>query len=253
MISSLKSQRSGVPLMILAGVILIAELAIILALGARPNFGGTAREAERTTPATDAEPRRSESSEAAQPAVTETPDGSVPDRGEPEEPVPGETVDIETLETDRTHRIRTGETLYALSFRYWDDGRLWPFAFYANRDDLVDPDLLRVGRILSIPNLTDQPVSFARSQDELAAVAHLAAYAAYRQVGESMVTTGIRNRNAPMVRAGRLKQEKSRWVLYAAGWFDPDFPAGHTDAIRPEDLEILRAYQDRFGPPFPDR
>lgn len=252
MISSLKSQRSGVPLMILAGVILIAEFAIILALGPRPNFAGVARGTERTTPATEAEPNRSESSEsdATQPGVTETPDRRVPDRGEP---APAETAAIRVLETDRTHQIRTGETLYGLSFRYWDDGRLWPFAFYANRDDLVDPDLLRVGRILRIPNLTDQPVSFARSQDELAAVAHLAAYSAYRQVGESLVTTGIRDRNAPMVRAGRLKQEKSRWVLYAAGWFDPDFPAGHTDAIRPEDLEILRAYQDRFGPPFPDR
>lgn len=235
--------------MLLAAAILVVELAFLIVVGPRTGVSRPGQEVSRTTdrdPPAEEEPTESRRTPAREVAPDSDSGSGARTNAEPD-------IEPASLETATTHTIRAGDNLFRLSERYWDDGRLWPIVYYANREDLADPDLLRVGHILSIPYLTADPVAYARSAKDLSALSHLEAYRAYREVGEHLVAEGIRRRNVGLVRAGRRKEEKARWVLYAAGWFVPTFPDGFTDRIADEDLMILRAYQQRFGPPFADR
>jgi len=51
----------------------------------------------------------------------------------------------------RMHTVRKGDTLYALARRYYGDQSRWRDIYEANRDQLSDPNLLRVGMKLRIP------------------------------------------------------------------------------------------------------
>lgn len=243
MITNLKSQRSGLPLMLLALAVLVVELAFLVAVGPQTSATPAGRSAGVEVDRAPDQSADRESVGVEEPAE---------EAGAPTDQTAQATTEPEAtaLETATTHTIRAGDNLFALSETLWGDGRLWPIVYYANREDLADPDLLRVGHILSIPYLTAEPITFARSNPSLSAQSHLEAYRAYREIGNGLVAAGIRRRNVRLVRMGRGKEEKARWVLYAAGWFVPGFPDGYADEITEEDLRVLRAYQERFGPPF---
>lgn len=51
----------------------------------------------------------------------------------------------------RTHKIVDGDTLYYLAERYLGNGERYLDIFEANRDVLVDPEILMIGRVLKIP------------------------------------------------------------------------------------------------------
>ena len=51
-----------------------------------------------------------------------------------------------------TYRVQAGDTLFTVAEQLYGDGSLWPRLFIANRDRITDPDLVRAGQILRIPN-----------------------------------------------------------------------------------------------------
>ncbi|HEX7828068.1 MAG TPA: LysM peptidoglycan-binding domain-containing protein [Thermoanaerobaculia bacterium] len=51
----------------------------------------------------------------------------------------------------RTHDVASGDTLSALAKRYYGDASKYHKIFEANRDQLNDPDKIRVGQKLKIP------------------------------------------------------------------------------------------------------
>jgi hypothetical protein len=53
----------------------------------------------------------------------------------------------------QTHTVRPGEWLQRLARQYYGDARHWTVIWEANRQQLPDPDLLRPGQILTIPDL----------------------------------------------------------------------------------------------------
>lgn len=255
MITNLSSQRSGLPLMIVAGAVLVAEIVLLAIFGRGVPTLGTkdpSVQSQDAGAATAVEERREDPS-GAQPEVAQQPEADRrPEEASAGEPVSKPLQDSAAPSIVDVHRVRRGDNLFALSLSLWRDGRLWPFLYHANQGDLGDPDLLSIGARLAVPDMTGAPVAYARENHPLAAAAHLAAYRAYRDTGERLVAEGIERRNSAAVRLGRNKVEKARWVLYAAGWFVPGFPAGYADAITSEDLKILSSYIERFGPPFGD-
>lgn len=57
-----------------------------------------------------------------------------------------------TLATEsRTHEVVAGDTLSGLAQRYYGDGSQFRKIFDANRDQLNDPDKIRIGQRLKIP------------------------------------------------------------------------------------------------------
>jgi nucleoid-associated protein YgaU len=67
----------------------------------------------------------------------------------PDEPVKGTVKDP----TDATqwHVVKKGETLSKIAAHYYGDPSLYPTIFEANRDQLKDPNLIRIGQKLRIP------------------------------------------------------------------------------------------------------
>ncbi|MCP4591764.1 MAG: LysM peptidoglycan-binding domain-containing protein [bacterium] len=59
--------------------------------------------------------------------------------------------DQATTSAQRTHRVETGDTLYALARRYYNAQERWKDIYAANRDRLAEPDLLRLDTVLVIP------------------------------------------------------------------------------------------------------
>lgn len=52
----------------------------------------------------------------------------------------------------RLHTVVPGETLFQIAARYMNgDGARWPEIWNLNRDDLPNPNLLTIGRVLKIP------------------------------------------------------------------------------------------------------
>jgi len=54
-------------------------------------------------------------------------------------------------EGSRSHTVGKGDTLSAISKKYYDTANRWQEIFDANRDQLDDPDLIKPGQVLRIP------------------------------------------------------------------------------------------------------
>ncbi len=59
--------------------------------------------------------------------------------------------DITAAYGSRFHTIVKGETLYSLARRYYNDQARWKEIYGANRDNISDPNMIRVGQQLVIP------------------------------------------------------------------------------------------------------
>ena len=67
------------------------------------------------------------------------------------EPLPKENYVPNPPESPRVHVVQTGETLYELARRYYNDQRQWRRIYEANRQRIQDPNDIRAGMKLIIP------------------------------------------------------------------------------------------------------
>ncbi|HUE77011.1 MAG TPA: LysM peptidoglycan-binding domain-containing protein [Longimicrobiales bacterium] len=56
---------------------------------------------------------------------------------------------------DETYTVRSGDTLWAISERFYGDGNQWNRIYEANRSTIKDPDLIQPGWELNIPRPAD--------------------------------------------------------------------------------------------------
>lgn len=64
------------------------------------------------------------------------------------------SADIKVLNTDyyNLHTVASGENLSKISKLYYKDANKYKQIFEANKDQLTNPDMIKVGQILKIPN-----------------------------------------------------------------------------------------------------
>ena len=55
------------------------------------------------------------------------------------------------MDASQWHVVRPGDTLSKLAAHYYGDATLYPKMFDANRDQLTDPNKIKVGQKLRIP------------------------------------------------------------------------------------------------------
>lgn len=62
--------------------------------------------------------------------------------------------DIQVSNTDyyAQHTVKAGETLGKIAKHYYNDASVYNRIFNANKDILKDPDLIKPGQVLTIPN-----------------------------------------------------------------------------------------------------
>ena len=66
-------------------------------------------------------------------------------------PIGGSPLGTTAASEHRTHDVASGDTLSALAKKYYGDASQYNRIFDANRDQLSDPDKIRVGQKLKIP------------------------------------------------------------------------------------------------------
>ncbi len=65
--------------------------------------------------------------------------------------------DIKTVNNNHriTHIIIANDNLYNLAKRYYNDGSKWREIYKANKNEMKNPNALKIGQELLIPNITD--------------------------------------------------------------------------------------------------
>jgi len=56
-----------------------------------------------------------------------------------------------TAASEQSYTVKPGDTLSKIAKQYYGDSNAYMTIFEANRDQLKDPDLIRVGQVLKIP------------------------------------------------------------------------------------------------------
>lgn len=252
----IRMQRSGVPLVILAAVVLIGALAAVY-LMFWPLGEASAAEPERAEPEpTEPEPTEqpSDPAESTEPADTaetvESAQPSGPAETDAEAAEQG-SVDPDDRAPIKTHTVSWGDNFFVLAGRYWGDAYLWPDLYAANANTFADPDFMLPGQRVNVPQslLADgelDPADVAVISD-----AHLTAYERYRRLGEQAIERGRSDGSQWLVNSGRLRINKSHWVLYSGLRYAPQLLDRYAERIRPEDRETVAGFVRRFGPPPP--
>ena len=63
----------------------------------------------------------------------------------------GSSVTEPRTEEPETYTVESGDSLWAISERFYGDGNQWNRIYEANRDTIKDPDLIQPGWVLNIP------------------------------------------------------------------------------------------------------
>ncbi|MFW5688499.1 MAG: LysM peptidoglycan-binding domain-containing protein [Spirochaetota bacterium] len=252
-------QRSGLPLMILAGVLLALAVAIVL-LVANP-----------FSPADDSAPEPIEEEVSGQAdaqdedpqAVIEPLDDPAEAESEPEpatepeaepEPEPAADPDVQPASDQTTipasaWRVRSGDSLYEIAGEVWSDPFLWPLLLQANDERIEDPDYLRPGQTVEIPAWVTVASGLTSEQRRRLSASHVLAYRHYLALGDDAIGLGMGQPEWWRERLGRVRLNKAHWVLYSGLRYDPDLLSTFASDIRDEDIAEVRGYRERFGLP----
>ena len=240
-----RMQRSGIPLLILAAVVLVAAVGMVVLLGSPiidSLFGGREPDTVAARP-----PEPAPAPAAVEPAPQPEPPAPQPEpaaEAVPQESTPAESV-AGPMEVARTHTVVKGDTLFDLARTYWGDPYLWPAILVANANTVIDPDYLRQGSVLDIPIKPDVTGS---SGMKAIVDAHVEASRRYRRLGDEATATGRTRGDLWMMQLGLIRVNKAHWVLYSGLRYDPDLLDKAAGAVSERDLEIVRSFISRFGP-----
>ncbi len=245
----MRQQRSGLPLLILAGLLLVASVLVVVFV-LRPFDARPPRDSD--TPSvgqpTDSTPIPEPDPE---PAPEPSPEPTPPPTAEPApapSPAPSPAV-AQTAIPARTHQVRRSDSLYSIAGATWNDPFLWPLLLVANQPALVDPDYLRPGQTLRIPAWVTVESGLTDAQRQELSAAHVAAYRAYSSLGAEAIGLGTGQPAWYLARLARIRVNKATWVLYSGLRYDPDLLDNFVNRITPADVALVRQYRERFGLP----
>ena len=69
--------------------------------------------------------------------------------------VQGQADTVRAGQPGRTYTVQSGDTLSAIAERHFGRASRWHAIFEANRDQIDDPDLIRPGQVLRLPDIND--------------------------------------------------------------------------------------------------
>ena len=237
-------QRSGLPLLIISIILLLAIAGVVL-LVVQP-FGnrGAATTADRPAAGDSSTPAPGSARDTASAAET------------PEEPTPApepQPAGPEDIIPGSVRTVRTGDSLYSIAGEVWADPVIWPVLLLANDDSIIDPDYLRPGFPLTVPDWPEVTVPLTDSRRDELSAAHVVAYEHYRSLGANAVGLGQGRPQWWLQRLGRTRDSNARWVLYSGLRYNQDLLVDFADRIAEADLREVRGYISRFGLPLDRR
>ena len=244
----MRLQRSGLPLLILAGLLLVVSV-LIAVFVVRPFADRPQDPSVSVGQPPDAPPPEPTPSEPTPPAP---PDPPPPEPAPAPAPTVTEPAPVDRRQTAipaRAHQVRRSDSLYNLAGTQWGDPFLWPLLLVANQPALVDPDYLRPGQTLRIPAWVTVESGLTDAQRQELSAAHVAAYRAYSSLGSDAIGLGTGQPAWYLARLARIRVNKATWVLYSGLRYDPDLLDNFVNRITPADVALVRQYRERFGLP----
>lgn len=235
----MRMQRSGFPLMVLAAIALLGAVAAVLFLTDTISLRGLL-DAVTAEPAAEA-PAEPEPAPPLEPDLDPDP---------PPEPTPDAEPSVaQEIIPAVTHTVRRTDTLFDLAGEYWSDPFLWPVILEANEDRTVDPDYLRPGQPITIPQWVTVESGLTDEQRRTISRAHVLAYRYYRSLGSEAIGLGRGQPAWWLAQLGRIRFNKAMWVLYSGLRYDEALLSRFEASIRDEDARQVRAFVNRFGLP----
>ena len=238
-------QRSGLPLMLLAGLLLIAAALGVVLVADRFSEDRLSRPASPEEWPEPAPPAARDAPDPPAPAVPAP--APAPEPAPVPEPPPAAPAQ-QTIPAS-THTVRRTDTLYDLAEAVWADPFLWPILFQANEDRTPDPDYLRPGQTIRIPEWVTVESGLTAQQRMRLSQAHVLAYRYYRDLGSEPIGLGAGQPEWWLSQLGRIRMNKAMWVLYSGMRYDEAILDRFAPSVRPEDARQVRAFVDRFGLP----
>jgi hypothetical protein len=243
----MREQRSGIPLMIIALITLLLAAAAVVLIFDPFGWLGTQRdqvaETEDTqTPAEDVEP-------APEPEPG-------PEPVEEPEPKPVQEEDPAVTQSQvipaSQYRVSQRDTLSEISASYWGDPNLWPLLYQENQSSVVDPDFLRPGQTISIPEWIASGSPITGQYQRAISEAHITAHKMYDALGEDAIGLGAGQPQWWLQRLGRERANKALWVLYSGLRYNRELLSQYGDELDRETVLQIERYIERFGyPPEP--
>ena len=253
----MRMQRSGLPLMILAGVTLVIATIVVLLVATPFAERSSQADAIDEDPPAVMEPL----DEPAEPEAEPDPEPEPQPETEPEPAAQPETVADPDADpaadpaADQTAipasawRVRSGDSLYEIAGEVWSDPFLWPLLLQTNDERIEDPDYLRPGQTVEIPAWVTVASGLTSEQRRALSAAHVLAYQHYLALGDDAIGLGMGQPAWWRERLGRMRLNKAHWVLYSGLRYDPDLVATFASEIRDADIAEVRGYRERFGLP----
>jgi len=134
------------------------------------------------------------------------------------------------------YTVKSGDTIFDIADRYWNNKYLWPDLYVLNKDSVTDPDLIFPGDKLLIYEKLGDPEKFNKKQRQKIVEAYIGVYRIYRSFGEKDIEQGN-------IKKGEKRINDSRWTLYTALRYDKDLLKKYKDAIYPSDIEMIQYWQ----------
>ncbi len=103
---------------------------------------------------------------------------------EPQQPSVESTPAVSAGISGGDHRVRAGDRLWGLSYRYYGSVYLWPHIYRANDDIIPNPDILQIGKTIAIPPLEGKPGHLSPSDKVSIADGYIQIYLTYQRMGK---------------------------------------------------------------------
>ncbi len=85
----------------------------------------------------------------------------------------------------KIHSVQKGESLWVLAKKYYGDPYLWPLIYQENQEKIKNPDVLRPGKEIVIPNLVGQVENLAQEDKVKLADGNIRAYEVYKTLNKT--------------------------------------------------------------------
>ncbi len=95
-------------------------------------------------------------------------------------------------ETSIIHQVISGNTLWGLANKYYDNAPLWPNIYRKNIETVFNPDIIKSGISIEVPNLEGTGYNLTKQDSFNIAEGYYLSYLAYKKIGKKKASEFLR-------------------------------------------------------------
>jgi len=95
-------------------------------------------------------------------------------------------------ETSIIHQVISGNTLWGLANKYYDNAPLWPNIYRKNIETVFNPDIIKSGTSIEVPNLEGTGYNLTKQDSFNIAEGYYLSYLAYKKIGKKKASEFLR-------------------------------------------------------------